>query len=50
MGTGREGCHMDISKRNAMQIVNEISGNLILQVKEARIALDKTMAMRIMVA
>ena len=31
-------------------LVNEISGNLILQVKEARIALDKTMAMRIMVA
>ena len=31
-------------------VVNEISGNLILQVKEARIALDKTMAMRIMVA
>ena len=29
-------------------VVNEISG--ILQVKEARIALDKTMAMRIMVA
>ena len=31
-------------------VINEISGNLILQVKEARIALDKTMAMRIMVA
>ena len=31
-------------------VVNEISGNLILQVKDARIALDKTMAMRIMVA
>ena len=31
-------------------VVNEISGNLILQVKESRIALDKTMAMRIMVA
>ena len=28
----------------------EISGNLILQVKEARIALDKTLAMRIIVA
>ncbi len=27
-------------------VVNEISGNLILQVKEARIALDKTLAMR----
>ena len=31
-------------------VVSEISGNLILQVKDARIALDKSMAMRIMVA
>ena len=31
-------------------VVNEIRGNLILQVKEARIALDKTLAMRIIVA
>lgn len=31
-------------------VVSEISGNLIIQVKEARIALDKSMAMRIMVA
>ena len=31
-------------------VVSELGGNLILQVKEARIALDKTMAMRIMVA
>ena len=30
-------------------VVNEIAGNLILQVKESRIALDKTMANRIMV-
>lgn len=30
-------------------IVSEIAGNLILQVKESRIALDKTMANRIMV-
>ena len=29
-------------------IVNEISGNLILQVKDSRIALDRTMANRIM--
>ena len=29
--------------------VNEIAGNLILQVKQSRIALDKTMANRIMV-
>lgn len=31
-------------------VVSEIRGNLIIQVKEARIALDKSMAMRIMVA
>jgi ferrous iron transport protein A len=30
-------------------VVNEISGNLILQVKDSRIALDKTMANRIMI-
>ena len=30
-------------------IVSESSGNLIIQVKEARIALDKTLAMRIIV-
>ena len=30
-------------------VVNEISGNLIIQVKEARIALEKTLAMRISV-
>ena len=31
-------------------VVAEISCNLILQVKEARIALDKTLAMRIIVS
>lgn len=30
-------------------VVNEIAGNLILQVKESRIALDKSMANRIMI-
>ena len=30
-------------------VVNEIAGNLILQVKNSRIALEKTMANRIMV-
>ena len=30
-------------------VVNEIAGNLILQVKASRIALDKTMANRFMV-
>ena len=30
-------------------VVNEIAGNLNLQVKDSRIALDKTMANRIMI-
>ena len=30
-------------------VVNEIAGDLILQVKDSRIALDRTMANRIMV-
>jgi ferrous iron transport protein A len=30
-------------------VVNEISGNLILQVKESRVALDKTLANRILI-
>ena len=32
-----------------VSVVSELGGNLILPVKESRIALDKTMAMRIMV-
>ena len=34
---------------STVTVVNEIAGNLILQVKQSRIALDKTMATRIMV-
>ena len=30
-------------------VVSELAGNLILQVKDSRIALDKTMAMRVMI-
>ena len=30
-------------------VINEIAGNLIVQVKDSRIALDKTMANRIMI-
>lgn len=32
-----------------IKVVSEIAGNLIVQVKDSRIALDKTMANRIMV-
>ena len=34
---------------SAVTVVSEIGGNLIVQVKDSRIALDKTMANRIMV-
>ena len=33
----------------SVTVVNVLGGNLILQVKESRIALDKTLAMRILV-
>lgn len=32
-----------------IQVVSEIAGNLIVQVKDSRIALDRTMANRILV-
>lgn len=34
---------------NRVTVVNQIGGNLILQVKDSRVALDRTMANRIMV-
>lgn len=33
----------------AVTVVNEISGNLILQVKDSRVALDRGLANRIMI-
>lgn len=32
-----------------ISVVSELGGNMILSVKDSRIALDKTMAMRIMI-
>ena len=32
-----------------IKVVSDLGGNLILNVKESRVALDKTMAMRVMV-
>lgn len=32
-----------------VKVVNSLGGNLILQVKDSRVALDKTMAMQILV-
>ena len=34
---------------STVTVVTELSGNLILQLKDSRIALDKTMANRIMI-
>lgn len=34
---------------STVTVISEIAGNLILQVKDSRIALDKTMANRIMI-
>lgn len=33
----------------SVTVINEMAGNIILQVKDSRIAIDKSMAMRIMV-
>ena len=41
---------LDFVVGETITVVNQISGNLIIQVKEARIALDKTLAMRVIVA
>ena len=34
---------------STVMVINEVAGNLIVQVKDSRIALDKNMAMRIMI-
>lgn len=34
---------------STVTVVNEIAGNLILQVKDSRVALDRSMANRIMI-
>ena len=39
------GCVVD----SEVTVVNEIAGNLIVEVKESRLALDRTMANRIMI-
>ena len=64
VGVGETGCIRKITGRDEVRqhlaelgfvvgeevrVVSELGGNLILSVKDSRIALDKTMAMRIMV-
>ena len=53
--TGRDEVRQNLAELGfvvgeAVTVVNVLGGNLILQVKESRIALDKTLAMRILVA
>ncbi len=40
---------MGLVLEETVKIVNEVNGNLIIQVKDSRVALDRTMANRIMV-
>lgn len=40
---------MGFVEDTVVKVVNSLGGNLILQVKDSRVALDKTMAMRILV-
>ena len=52
--TGRDEVRLHLAELgfvvdSEVTVVNEIAGNLIIQVKESRIALDKTMANRIMI-
>ena len=52
--TGRDEVRQNLSELGfvvgaEIKVVSYLGGNLILNVKESRVALDKTMAMRIMV-
>ncbi len=52
--TGRDDVRQHLAElgfvvEGTVTVVSEIAGNLILQVKDSRIALDKTMAGRIMI-
>ena len=64
VGVGEAGCIRKITGRDEVRqhlaelgfvvdsdvtVVSEIAGNLILQVKDSRVALDSTMANRIMI-
>ncbi|NLF34763.1 MAG: ferrous iron transport protein A [Clostridiales bacterium] len=52
--TGKDGVRQHLAELGfvvggVVTVVSELSGNLILQVKDSRIALDRTMANRIMI-
>lgn len=41
--------NLGFTEGSSVMVVSEISGNLIVNVRETRVAIDKTMAMRIMI-
>ena len=52
--TGKDEVHQHLAELGfvvdaAVTVVNEIAGNLILQVKDSRVALDRGLANRIMI-
>ena len=52
--TGKDEVRLHLAARgfvvdSEVTVVNEIAGNLIVQVKESRLALDRTLANRIMI-
>ncbi len=52
--TGRDEVRQHLSEMGFVEgaevtVISELGGNLILSIKESRVALDKTMASRIMV-
>ena len=47
--SGKDEVRLGFVVDSDVTVVSEIAGNLIVQVKDSRIALDKTMANRIMV-
>ena len=47
--TRRHLAELGFAVGSEVTVVNEIAGNLILQVKDSRVALDRSMANRIMI-
>lgn len=52
--TGKDEVHQHLAELgfvvdSRVTVISELSGNLILQVKDSRVALDKSMANRIMI-
>ena len=46
---GQQGIELNFVVDGTVTVVSELGGNLIVQVKDSRIALDRTMANRVMI-